>query len=68
MLHTGTQPVWKEDEPFETGLGRKDVESPSLDMDPTEFRELIFNTFPKLQEGGGYQFCRCQPAQLQRAV
>jgi hypothetical protein len=49
------------DELFEAGLGRKEVEFPSLDMDANEFRELVFETFPKLCDGGGYQFCRCRP-------
>ena len=34
---------------------------PSLDVDANEFRELVFETFPTLRDGGGYQFCRCKP-------
>ena len=49
------------DELFEAGLGRKEIEFTSLDLEPKDFRELIYETFPKLREGGGYQFCRCKP-------
>ena len=51
----------KRDELFEAGLGRKDIEFSSLDLDPKEFRDLILETFPKLRDGGGYQFYRCKP-------
>ena len=46
---------------FEAGLGRKEVEFDSLDMDSQEFRDFISESFPRLREGGGYQFCRCKP-------
>ena len=49
------------DELFEAGLGRKDVEFSSLDLDPKAFREVMFEAFPKLHHGGGYRFCKCKP-------
>ena len=49
------------DELFEAGLGRKEIEFTSLDLEPKDFRELIYEMFPKLREAGGYQFCRCKP-------
>lgn len=49
------------DELCRAGLGEKEVVFPSLDMDADGFKEVLFNYFPKLREGGGYQMLKCLP-------
>ena len=36
-------------------LGEKEIEFFSLDANAEEFKEILLNTFPRLQQGGGYQ-------------
>ena len=50
----------EKDDLLEAGLGEKVVEFPSLDATAEEFREVLYDVFPKLKEGGGYQLCRCK--------
>ena len=40
-------------------LGEKEVLFERLEMDSTEFREVLYEMFPKLREGGGFQFFKC---------
>ena len=49
------------DELFEAGLGEKEVEFERLDLDVTQFHDVIYKAFPNLQEGGGFPFCKCLP-------
>lgn len=49
----------EKDDLFEAGLWEKEVHFGSLDLDAEGFKEVIINHFPKLKDGGGYQFCRC---------
>lgn len=49
------------DELFEAGLGCKDVEFPTLDLDVHQFRDLLYGVYSKLRDGGGFQLCRCLP-------
>ena len=45
---------------FKAGLGEKEIEFNNLDASPEEFREVInLNAYPKLRDGGGYQFLKC---------
>ena len=44
---------------FRAGLREKDIQFHNLDASPEEFREVIFDAYPKLKEGGGYQFLKC---------
>ena len=32
-----------------------------MDMDSNQFRELIFEAYPRLRNGGGFQFFKCAP-------
>ena len=42
------------------GLGEKEIEL-DLDMNAEEFRSTIFEVYPQLKKGGGYQFFKCIP-------
>ena len=46
---------------FSAGLGEKKIVFSTVDCNAEEFREILFTTFPKLREGGGYQLCKCRP-------
>ena len=50
----------EKDELFAAGLGEKEIEL-DLDMDAEEFRNSIFEVYPQLKKGGGYQFLKCIP-------
>ena len=41
-------------------LYEKEIEL-KLDMTSSECREVLYQYFPRLKEGGGYQFCKCPP-------
>ena len=49
------------DELYEAGLGMKEIEFDSVDMSAEEFREGIFECYPKLKNAGGYMFFKCTP-------
>lgn len=55
-----TTAIYKDDL-LKAGLGEKLVEFSNIDMSPEEFREVIYEAFPKLESGGGYELCKCLP-------
>ena len=42
-------------------LGRRRCNFERMDLDASEFVEVVQNVFPKLIAGGGFQFCKCLP-------
>ena len=44
-----------------TGLGGKNVTIPNISCNPEDFRLLVLATYPKLQNGGGFELLRCKP-------
>ena len=40
---------------YRAGLGEKEIFFEQLDIDAVEFREILYQTFPKLKCGGGFQ-------------
>lgn len=42
----------------EAGLGIKDISFP-IDATYSQFREIILNAYPQLQDCGGFEFLRC---------
>ena len=46
------------EELYQAGLGEKEVAFETLDMSQVEFRNLLFEHFPRLKEGGGFRFLR----------
>ena len=49
------------EELYQAGLGEKEIEFESLDLSQLEFRELLYTSFPRLKEGGGFQLLRGLP-------
>ena len=49
------------EELYQAGLGEKEICFPSLNLTPEEFKELLYDQFPPLREGGGYQLLKCLP-------
>ena len=37
------------------------MEFPKLDTTADEFRDILYEGFPRLRDGGGYQFLKCIP-------
>lgn len=56
-------PITEKDknELFEAGLGEKEIEFEQLDVSPEQFRKIIVDSFPQLEDAGGYQFYKCIP-------
>ena len=50
---------FEKDELVEAGLGEKEVEFGSYDMGFTEIKEVLYEEFPCLREGGGFQLLKC---------
>ncbi len=46
---------------MEAGLGEKSIEFDYLDIDAEQFKDILYESFPKLCDGGGFQLCRCIP-------
>ena len=46
---------------YKAGLGEKEVEFSKLNLDGNGFRDVLVNAFPNLEEGRGFQFCKCMP-------
>ena len=49
------------DDLLKAGLGEKNIEFSSLDIPAEEFRDVIYDNFPKLRNGGGFELCRSLP-------
>ena len=49
------------DELFQAGLGEREISFPSLDMNATDFKGVLLESFPKLKDGGGYQLLKGVP-------
>ena len=47
------------DELFSARLGEKEIEFPRLEATADKFREILYEAFPHLTDGGGYQFLKC---------
>ena len=47
----------EKDDLYKAGLGEKVIEFPDLDVGREEFRSILFQEFPKLEDGGGLQTC-----------
>ena len=49
----------EKDDLLQAGLGEKEIEFESLDLDADEFRKVLFNVYPQLETAGGFQFFKC---------
>ena len=65
LAHVGQEKVplreKEKDELFVARLGEKELEFDNLEASEEEFQETIFEGFPHLRDGGGYQFLRYIP-------
>ena len=50
----------EKDQLRQAGLGEKNVEFDDMDLEAEEIREVLFVTFPKLRDAGGFMLCKCQ--------
>lgn len=52
---------YDKDELLQAGLGEKEIEFKDVDIGGEEFRKIIYDNFPSLKDGGGFQFFKCIP-------
>ena len=52
--------AWEKDVLISAGLGEKKIVFENADCDASVFKEVLLNSFPKLQDAGGYQLCKCK--------
>lgn len=50
---------WEKDALLEAGLGEKEIEFNDLNISADEFRDLLYEHFPRLKDGGGFKFYKC---------
>lgn len=43
------------------GLGEKKITIPDIECGIADFHSLLLESFPKLKDGGGFEFLRCTP-------
>ena len=48
----------EKDDLLQAGLGEKEVEFTSLDLDADEFRNTLYRAYPQLENAGGFQFSK----------
>ena len=49
------------EELINAGLGEMRVDIPNVECSTKEFHEVILKSYPKLREGGGFEFLQCIP-------
>lgn len=49
---------FEKEELFEAGLGEKEICFENVDISQEEFKEIILQTFPRLEGGGGFRFLK----------
>ena len=52
---------FEKEELYQAGLGEREILFSSLDISQEEFRELLYEYFPRLRDGGGYQLLKGLP-------
>ena len=52
---------FEKDALLKSGLREQTIQFSSINIDADEFKTIIFDTFPKLLDGGGYMFYKCLP-------
>ena len=51
----------EKDDLLRAGLGEKEVEFHNLEIGAEAFRDLMYDKFPPLRSGGGFEFLKCTP-------
>ena len=49
------------DDLLRAGLGEKEIEFNNMELNADGFRELLYQFYPSLKNGGGFQFFKCAP-------
>ena len=49
----------EKDDLLQAGLGEKEIKFISLDLDADEFRKVLYQVYPQLENAGGFQFFKC---------
>lgn len=49
---------FEKEELYRAGLGEKDVAFENLEIEQSEFRDIILENFPRLETGGGFRFLK----------
>ena len=52
---------YEKDELLEAGLGEKEIAFEDLHISADEFRDILYDEFPRLRQGGGFRLYRCMP-------
>lgn len=52
---------YEKDELLQAGLGEREIVFEDVDIGGDEFRETIYDNYPSLKDGGGFQFFKCIP-------
>lgn len=63
LAHTDQQRIplsdYEKDQLLEAGLGEREVEFYYQDMSFEDVKSVLFDAFPRLRDGGGFQFFKC---------
>ena len=51
----------EKEELYLAGLGEQEINFPTLALQTDEFQELLYESFPRLRDGGGYQLLKGIP-------
>ena len=49
----------EKDDLLQAGLGEKEIEFISLDLDADKFRKVLYQAYPQLENAGGLRFFKC---------
>ena len=51
----------EKEELYQSGLGEKEIQFDSMELDAQNFKHIIYSNFPRLSEGGGFHLLKCLP-------
>ena len=49
---------YDKDELYQAGLGEKEITFEDINITLSQFKDIIFESFPKLEAGGGFRFLK----------
>ena len=52
---------YEKDKLLQAGLGEKEILFEDIEIDSIQFKNVLFESFPRLKDGGGFQFYKCIP-------
>ena len=51
----------EKDDLLQAGLGEKEIVFDDIEISAEDFRDIMYDKYPSLREGGGYNFFKCMP-------